>query len=133
MSASTYSIAEAEASGNFADSFHHSMQDTIADVNGMLCHEPYQFFSLHRDPRHSIISPSHHHHRSLESRLFRSEDRSRSHLGYHICFSHQLPCSFLCSLPSDNSQPFPSMFCLRDTLSSISLVLCSISTHRHCR
>ncbi|THU89228.1 hypothetical protein K435DRAFT_781707 [Dendrothele bispora CBS 962.96] len=36
MSASTYSIAEAEASGHFADRFHRSMRDTIADVNGTL-------------------------------------------------------------------------------------------------
>ncbi|THU80573.1 beta-lactamase/transpeptidase-like protein [Dendrothele bispora CBS 962.96] len=36
MTASTYSVAEAEASGNFADGFHRSMRDTIADVNGTL-------------------------------------------------------------------------------------------------
>jgi CubicO group peptidase (beta-lactamase class C family) len=36
MSASTYSIAEAEASGNFADGFHRSMRDIIADVDGKL-------------------------------------------------------------------------------------------------
>jgi len=36
MTSSTYSIAEAEASRNFADGFQRSMRDTIAGVNGTL-------------------------------------------------------------------------------------------------
>jgi len=36
MTSSTFSIAEAEASGNFTDGFHRSMRDTIVGINGTL-------------------------------------------------------------------------------------------------
>ncbi|KAK7442199.1 hypothetical protein VKT23_016171 [Stygiomarasmius scandens] len=36
MTSSTFSIAEAEASGDFADGFHRSMRDTIVGINGTL-------------------------------------------------------------------------------------------------